>query len=213
MCGKLNPSKFWLEKWPEELDLQKSLFFALLYTAGGCMKLLRCYLHNPQIAFLILNVWFVGYMVYWVPVYLHNLQCSVCGEDAIFWKNEFSLTQPQLAVSCYNIAQPVTNILAVWRDHFALFVPGVLIYFVIYSIVFVAEMQNLEKELSQTQPQLSAIWFCCYLHNPSLIFKETFLLPWWYIRFHFISVISNRVFVARNVNYEKNSQPQYTKIG
>jgi len=46
------------------------------------MKLLRCYLHNPQIAFLILNVWFVGYMVYWV--YLHNLQCSVCYEDAIF---------------------------------------------------------------------------------------------------------------------------------
>ena len=27
---------------------------------------------------------FVGYMVYWVPVYLHNLQCSVCGGNAIF---------------------------------------------------------------------------------------------------------------------------------
>ena len=35
---------------------------------------------------------FVGYMVYWVPVYLHDLQFSVCGGNAIFWKNEFSLT-------------------------------------------------------------------------------------------------------------------------
>jgi len=32
----------------------------------------------------------------------------------------------------------------------------------------------------------------------------------WYIRFHFIFVIANRVFVVGNVNCEKNSQPQYT---
>jgi hypothetical protein len=35
----------------------KHIFFALLFTAC-CMKLLRCYLHNPQIAFLILKRFF-----------------------------------------------------------------------------------------------------------------------------------------------------------
>jgi hypothetical protein len=49
------------------------------FTACGCVKLLRCYLLNPQIAFLILKRFFCWYMVHWVPVYLHNLWCSICG--------------------------------------------------------------------------------------------------------------------------------------
>jgi hypothetical protein len=43
---------------------------------------------------------FVWYAVNWVPVYLHNLQCSICGRKCdVLKKNEFSLTQPQLAAS------------------------------------------------------------------------------------------------------------------
>jgi hypothetical protein len=44
------------KKWERERLWEiKHIFFGLLFTACGCMKLLRCYFHNPQIAFLILK--------------------------------------------------------------------------------------------------------------------------------------------------------------
>jgi len=98
----------------------------LLYTAGGCMKLLDLLFAQPTDSISIVNVWFVGYMVY--GKYLQNYSAVLLWRCNTFEKNEFSLTQPQLAASCY-----LHNLLPIfWQseeDHFALFVPGVLIYF------------------------------------------------------------------------------------
>jgi len=61
-------------------DYGKSSTFSLLnppywFTACGCVKLLRCYLHNPQIAFLILK------RLFWV-----NLWCIYGGKCDILQK-------------------------------------------------------------------------------------------------------------------------------
>jgi hypothetical protein len=57
------------KKWKRERLWEiRHIFFALLFTACGCMKLLRCYFHNPQIAFLdvLLGIWYIGFQYIYI---------------------------------------------------------------------------------------------------------------------------------------------------
>ena len=74
----------------------------------------------------ILTFWrggFVGYMVHCVPVYLHNLQCSICDEKCDIFK--MWIQSDTATFSCQLIvlleAQPVANIPKFWRDCFVFF--------------------------------------------------------------------------------------------
>jgi hypothetical protein len=72
------------EKKGKGRDCGKSSTFSLPYTACGYVKLLRCYLHNPQIAFLILKTVLLGiwYIVFQYIYIIYSAGFVV--ENAIF---------------------------------------------------------------------------------------------------------------------------------
>jgi hypothetical protein len=94
------------------------------FTGHSCGKLLRCYFHNPLIAFpnseeiVLFGIWYIC-----VPVYLHNLQCSICDRKCDILQKWI---QPDTATfTCQLIVllvvQPVVNIPKLWRDYFVFF--------------------------------------------------------------------------------------------
>ena len=148
---------------------------------------------------------YVLYIGFQVPVYLHYLECSICGRKCDILKKKISLTQPQLAaiLLCCNLHY----LLPIFQNSEEALVCGTWGSSIsLWFIVIVLKMQYFEKAFRQTQSQLSATWFHCCLHNPLLIFwksEETVLLPWWRIRSTYIPVIFNIVFVVGNADCEK----------
>jgi len=112
-------------------------------------------------------------------------------------KNEFSLTHTLLPAA---ICTTCYNILAVLKRPFCLVCAGVLIYFVIIVLYLWRKCNIGKRTQSDTAQYLHLI--CFYLHNPSLIFKETFLLPWCKLGLFYLCD-SNRVFGGRELNLWK----------